>query len=349
MAEPDLIAEYVTALRASLRAHPDVDDVAAEVDDHLRCAAHRLQVQGVEAATAHRDVLARFGDATLVANAFASTATGGTAMPTRLTRTAGTFALLASIAWLAVAPAALIGAGSADWERHYVTLAVTVFAASTCTTVALFGFLRRAGSTGVLAAIAMTLAILGTVVLGVATWAWLLGVGFLTIASAIAVLRMRRAGVGTPLAHLLLVAAWPVGAAVAVVLEPLQVGPIDSYGNAYLGQLIGLATGGLLYASGLSMSGRWLRREAVLDAADVVADDPRGPSGEATIVARSASRWLGAGLAMLAGAVAIPLVDGGELSEAWWSVMAGLALLGLAVLVTGVVRLATRPTGRIPA
>lgn len=271
MADSDLIAGYVTALRTSLRSRPDVDDVVCEVDDHLRCAAVRLQARGVDPATAQRDVLARFGDATLVANAFATTASGGTAMPTRLTRTAGTFALVASIAWLAVAPAALIGAGSANWEGHYYTLAVTAFVASTCTTVALFGLLRRAGSAGAIAAIAMTLAILGTLVLGVATWAWLLAVGFLGIASAITVLEMRRARVGTSIGHVLLVAAWPVAVAVALGLEAQRVGPIDSYGDAYLGQLIGLATGGILYAAGLLVCGRWLRREAAVDESDVMA------------------------------------------------------------------------------
>jgi hypothetical protein len=216
-------------------------------------------------------VLDRFGDATLVANAFATTASGGTAMPTRLTRTAGIFALVASIAWVAVAPAALIGAGATDWEVHYFTLALTAFVASACATVALFGMLRRAGSVGLIAAITMTLAILGTLVLGIVTWAWLLGVGFLAIASAITVLEMRQARVGTVPGHVLLVAAWPIGAAVAIALEELRIGPIDSYGDAYLGQLIGLAAGGILYAAGLFVSGRWLRGETAVDESDAMA------------------------------------------------------------------------------
>jgi polyferredoxin len=216
-------------------------------------------------------VLDRFGDATLVANAFATTATGGTAMPTRLTRTAGTFAMVASIAWLAVAPAALIGAGADDWEVHYFTLALTAFVASACTTVALFGLLRRAGSVGVVAAVAVTLAVLGTLLLGIVTWAWLLGVGFLTIASALSVREMRRARLGTALENVLLVAAWPIAVSVAIALEELRIGPIDSYGDAYLGQLFGLATGGILYAAGLFVSGRWLRRETAVDESDVMA------------------------------------------------------------------------------
>lgn len=271
MADSDLIAGYVTALRTSLRSHPDVDDLVSEVDDHLRCAAIRLQARGIDPVTAHRDVLARFGDATLVANAFATTDSGGTAMPTRLTRTAGAFALVASIAWVAVAPAALIGADSPSWEVHYFTLALTAFAASTCTTVALFGMLRRAGSAGLIAAVAMTLAILGTLLLGIVTWAWLLGVGFLTIASALAVREMHRARIGTTLGSVLLVAAWPIGVAMAIALEQIQVVPIDSYGDVYLGQLIGLATGGILYAAGLFTCGRWLRGEAAVDESDAMA------------------------------------------------------------------------------
>ncbi len=271
MADSDLISGYVTALRTSLRSRPDVDDLVCEVDDHLRCAAVGLQARGVDHATAQRQVLDRFGDAALVANAFATTASGGTAMPTRLTRTAGTFALVASVAWVAVAPAALIGAGADDWEAHYYTLAVTAFVASTCATVALFGMLRRVGSVGLIAAIAMTLAILGTLALGIVTWAWLLGVGFLTIASVLTVREMSRARVGSTLGNVLLVVAWPIGVAVAIALQELRIGPIDSYGDHYLAQLIGLAAGGILYAAGLFACGRWLRGEGAVDDSDVMA------------------------------------------------------------------------------
>ena len=143
--------------------------------------------------------------------------------------------------------------------------------ASTCTTVALFGMLRRAGSAGLIAAVAMTLAILGTLLLGIVTWAWLLGVAFLTIASAVVVRETHRARIGTTLGNVLLVAAWPIGVVLAIALEQLRVGPIDSYGDVYLGQLIGLATGGILYAAGLFVSGRWLRRETAVDESDVMA------------------------------------------------------------------------------
>jgi hypothetical protein len=271
MADTDLIAEYLTMLRNSLRWRPDVDNLAYEVDDHLRCAASHLEQRGLDPASAQREVLVRFGDATLVAHAFSLTASGGTAMPTRLSRAAGTFAVIAAVAWLAVAPAAIIGAGSEDWEVHYTTLAILSFFASACSTIALFGLMRRAGSGGAMSSVALTLAILGTLTLGIVTWAWLVGVSLLAIAAVVAVLALRSARLGTTIGNALLVAAWPVGVAAAVVLDMLQVGPIDAYGDPYLGQLIGYSAGGLLFAAGLLVSGRWLRRETVVDVSDSMA------------------------------------------------------------------------------
>jgi hypothetical protein len=49
--------------------------------------------------------------------------------------------------------------------------------------------------------------------------------------------------------------------------------------------------------------------------------------------------WLSGGLVALAGAIAIPVVDGGELSQVWWSVMAALGVAGVVLLVTAVLRL----------
>jgi hypothetical protein len=271
MADPDLITGYVTALRGALGWHPDVDDLACEVDDHLRCAALLLEARGLDPASAQREVLERFGETTLVAHAFSLTPSGGTAMPTRLTRAAGMFAVIAAVAWIAVAPAAIIGAGSEDWEAHYATLAILSFLASACSTIALYGLMRRAGSGGAMTSVTLTLAILGTLTLGIVTWAWLVGVSLLAIAAVMVVLALHSARLGTTIGNALLVAAWPVGVATAVVLDVLQVGPIDAYGEPYLGQLIGYSVGGLLFAAGLFASGWWLRREAVVDVSDSVA------------------------------------------------------------------------------
>lgn len=269
MADTDLITDYVTALRSSLRWRCDVDDLVCEVDDHLRCAALGLQARGLDPSSAQRAVLDRFGDAKLVARSFALTATGGTAMPSQLTRTAGVFAIVAAVAWLVAAPVAFIGAGSDDWVVPYFVLNALVFIASVCTTVVIFGMLRRAGGRwDALTVVAMLLAILGTLLLGAATWAWPAGVALVTIAVLIAVLRLRSARLENGLASILLVVGWPIGIAVGLVLGALKVGPVDSYGDYYIAQRIGFATGGILFAAGLLMIGRWLHNEHAVNVAD---------------------------------------------------------------------------------
>lgn len=60
---------------------------------------------------------------------------------------------------------------------------------------------------------------------------------------------------------------------------------------------------------------------------------------------RSVLPWVIAAAAVFAGAIAIPAVDGGELSEGWWGVMAGLALLGVVLSALAVVVLARRGSG----
>jgi hypothetical protein len=57
------------------------------------------------------------------------------------------------------------------------------------------------------------------------------------------------------------------------------------------------------------------------------------PTAEGAARAGSSSRWLIGGLAALAGAIAIPLIDGGELNAMLWSVMAVLGVAGVALLV----------------
>ncbi len=273
MAESDLITGYVMALRSALQWRSDVDDLVCEVDDHLRCAALGLQAHGLDPASAQREVLVRFGDAGLVARSFALTPSGGIAMPDRLTRTAGVFAIVATIAWLVAAPTAFITVGTEDdWELRYVTWALLVFAASVCTTVTILGMLRRAGGRGdALTVVAMLIAILGTLLLGVAAWAWIIGAPLLTIAVVIGVRRLRAAQLGSAVTSVLLIAAWPIAIAMVVILGILKVGPIDSYGDRQVAYLIGFATGSILFAAGLLMIGRWLHSEQAVDATDSMA------------------------------------------------------------------------------
>ncbi len=264
MAETDLISDYLTALRGSLRWRADVDDLVSEADDHLRSAAERARADGLDAQAAQRHVIDRFGDAALVARAFALAPSGGIAMPTPFTRMTGTIALVGAAAWLITAPIVVLRADylSEDWEPLYFTVAILMFVGATCTTLTYAGLLSRTGGArDVLAILAIGTAALGTLFLAVVTWAWIVGVGLLTVAALIPVLRLRDAGAAPRAARVLMVAAWPVAILSAIALDALQVGPVDSYGDYFLAQLIGLAVGCVLFGIALIGTGRWLRSE----------------------------------------------------------------------------------------
>ena len=68
------------------------------------------------------------------------------------------------------------------------------------------------------------------------------------------------------------------------------------------------------------------------------------PTAEGLARGGPSPRWLVAGLVALGAAMAIPLIDGGELNEVWWSVMAVLGLAGVGLLITAV-SLSSAPGG----
>lgn len=265
MADDDLIAAYVATLRRTLRWRTDVDDVLAEIDDHLRLAVQRAEAHGADPVLAQQDVLLRFGDAAVVARAYIVTPSGGIAMPTAFTRSCGTIALTAAIAWLLSVPAGLVGhahvLGRFDERSHFMWAAITLLA-SAATAVALLGLVRRAGTTWDWRAVtALALAILSVLLIGVFTWGWPAGTALLALACLPAVLRMRAAGLRVGRLEWLLVAAWPVGIVVWLVLEWRKVGTADFYGDYLLAEVIGFGTGAVLFAAGLLAVGRWLRSE----------------------------------------------------------------------------------------
>ncbi len=273
MANSDLITEYLVALRGALRWRANADDLISEIEDHLCCAATGLQATGLDRFAAEHQVIERFGDATTVARSFALTPSGGIAMPTQLTRIAGTFALVGALAWLLALPAALLRVNNmGDGWGAYFTFAILVFVAAICTTVALFGLLRRAGGgADWLTVTALLVAILGTLMLGMFTWGWPVGALLLTIAALVAILRLRAARFGSGATGWLLVAAWPIGIGLAILLAVLKVGRVDSYGDYVVAHAIGFAVGCTLFAVTLAATGRWLRSEQPADIPGTVA------------------------------------------------------------------------------
>ena len=256
--EPDLIDRYVAELRRSLRWCTDVDDLTEEVAGHLREASARLVASGVPHEEAQRRTLACFGEVGLVARSFASARPGGLAVPTRTTRASGTLGLLATGCWLV---ACLLA------NRQYAAWSVAVTLATALAGAVVLGMRARAGllRTGGTAA-AMVLVALSVALTAALTWGWAFSLLPLAAAFAIATNGMARAGLANRSAHVLVMAAWPVGLALVLLGdEVVGVGPTDSYGDHPLAYLIAFWVAGLMFAAGLASISVRLRREEPID------------------------------------------------------------------------------------
>lgn len=97
MAQPGLIAAYLSELRYSAARLGDIDDIVAEVEDHLRCGVEAAVARGLSQSDAVTEALARFGSAPLVANTFIEEDKRGGAVSTQFTRRAGLAAMFAPL------------------------------------------------------------------------------------------------------------------------------------------------------------------------------------------------------------------------------------------------------------
>jgi len=262
MPEPDLIDSYLGELRRSLRTRPDVDDVVAEVQDHLREAADRLQATGVPRLEAERSTIERFGQPALLATAFTLTSTGGLAMPTTLTRAAGAVAVATACCWLI--------AGAAHWwaselfapfsTDRYAIFGALTFAALVGTLVVLAGVLLRAGRKDLMVA---ALVLGGVLAALFAFFSWMWPVWGLIVAVALAgMVRVLHTSTGDrATADWAVVIAWPAGFGMFVVLNIMEVGPVDEWGDFPAANTVGFVTAASLMAVGLVSIGRRLLTE----------------------------------------------------------------------------------------
>lgn len=277
MADHDLIARHLAELRRSLRWHPDADGILDEAADHLHEAAERLRRGGADATTAQALAVARFGHGDEVARSFATTASGGLAMPTPLTRTTGTIGLLAAAGWLAAAAALLVrGADAlASWDLlTYLVVAGLTTVSAALSLLVLCGLLDRSGGLrGALALATVGVGLVAAVALGALTWAWPLGGVALGVAAGLTVWRLRSTGTRSARLDWVAAAAWPVGVGVVALLSWMEMGPVDEYGDHWVASTAGFVTGAVLFAVALGRFGLWLRSE---EPADLVPAVPAG-------------------------------------------------------------------------
>lgn len=270
MAEYALIDGYLAALRTQVRWRKDVEDLVAEVEDHLYSTVERFEARGTDTSLAQRKTLDRFGDPDLMAEAFASTPRGGIALPNKFTVTAGTAAVVGAALWVATAVYGIaIFYRDTEWLPAYLTFVVLVVGASVMTLLTTAALRERHGGLGWLGLGGLIVFGAGTAFAFIATWAvpfWLAvqGVGLLLVALA-----MLPLGVAPRAATIAYGAGQLVGVAGYALMSYLEVGTPDQFGN-YPSAGFGAAIGLCVTAAGLLGIGMWLRNEepAELDIAD---------------------------------------------------------------------------------
>ena len=277
MAEYALIDGYLETLRTSIRWRRDLEDVLAEMEDHLITAAQGLEARGTGRVDAQRDTLDRFGDPQVLAVAFASTPTGGTAVPTSFTRTTGTTAIASAISWILALGALALSAALpssfrsdptafiADAETiAYMIGASFLLLAGGLMIVTLIGVTRRHGGLGALGLSGFGISVLGVaasfITWAVVLWIPLLGIGLLVFS---VVVLQRDVAPRIPIA--LLGSGMLSGAALFFALRWLEVGQPDEWGDYPLAFGIGISVGVVTTALALLGIGRWLRGEQAVD------------------------------------------------------------------------------------
>lgn len=268
MADHTLIEQYIGELRRETRWLRDAEDIAEEVADHLLEAVEKRIEQGLDRMTAQKSALREFGDPTLVGRAFASSRTGGAAMPTQFTKRAGYALIGSAFLWVAGSAVHYLSAladRTQPWEGLPQTLffigALVLIAAGLLGAAGVLGVNRRhAGSLGIRGRLGFWLFLVAGVTV-FATWFWgawatALGVGALLIGSALV-------GSGiAPRSSGILIGGGGLVAGVGLWSLQLASGELSLADTA--AQLV-LYAGILLFAIGQVVLGRWMATEEIVD------------------------------------------------------------------------------------
>lgn len=253
MAEPRLIAAFLTEFRYSASRLADIDDVVAEVEDHLLASVETGIARGSSPAKAEAEALARFGSAPLVARVFIEEAKRGGAVSTRLTRRAGLAAMLAPlVAVIGAIGNEAVPASEGSLHGVFVVLLVAAFGVFA---FAMWGVRQRHGGLGVWGRAAFWLFVASPVI--VLPFGWGAGAAFAVVQLAVVALL----GIGMIRARILPVPA--VGLfTLAPALTIVMAAALTAAGvDAALYAPVGLAAS----AVGLAWVGWAMRREPALD------------------------------------------------------------------------------------
>lgn len=262
MADYSLIDEYLGQLRQETRWLRDVEEIAEEAADHLLQAVDRRTDRGVDRVTAQKRALDEFGDPQIVGRAFASSRTGGAAMPTQFTRKAGYALIISAFLW--VAGAVVLVAGDGESLALYLTGASAVFAGFLLSGVGIIGVKRRhRGSLGLPATASFWLFIVaGATFVPANAYAlpWEVPMAAFALGSVLAGSALTRSDIAPRITGVL------IGVGAVVLFSGVWIGEGL---NSDVWALVGYSAL-LAFALGEAILGRWLATEDVDDPESLV-------------------------------------------------------------------------------
>ena len=270
MAHYALIDGYLDVMRSEINWRRDLDDVVSEMEDHLYTSVEYLVARGHEPDIAQRTTLDRFGEPTVLAAVYASTPTGGLAVPTSGTQRAGTISIVAGALWLLAATVYMLSRindiRSGDgWQTYYTIFFATILGASLLTVLVMWlGIHKRSGGLGVLGFVGLAVTGLG-VVATLLAWAVFLWMAILAVGLAVFGIAVLRAGVAPTWPTVLVSTGFIIGFTAFVALNALELGPADSFGDHPIAWGISGTIGMVIVAIGLVGWGTWLKSEEPAD------------------------------------------------------------------------------------
>lgn len=271
-----LIDTYMDVLRQSVDWRPDSDDVVAELTDHLTVSVEREIALGIDPVDAQRVSLDRFGEPRLVSRAFASTYSGGVAVPTQFTKRSGLVAMIGAgsmlvflIAWIIqIAPALeRDGIAPADILPYAVWGPLSVVAFGGVALLVLGLKKRHGGSLGPWAWVSFGLAAASTVPM-VAPWMIFVGAPLTGLAALIIGVLMLREGAAPTLATVMFTTGLLLSVGIWVITDLTNIGTTDYWGEPVLSRIVAFGAMGVLFVPGYFLLGRWLHGESAVDEVD---------------------------------------------------------------------------------
>ena len=272
MAEHALIDRYLGQLEHEVRWIRDAEEIIEEVADHLLEAVATHLQRGLDLMAAQTQALTEFGDPTLVGSTFASSTTGGIAVPTQFTYRAGHALITSSVLWL-------VGMGFIYWSatiagpfdgtprQLFITGALSLLAAGVMLVTGFAGINRRhGGALGLAGRVAFWMAVV-TAITAYGSWFWgpwltALGIGAVSLAVALnkSDIAPRAAGRLVGLGGAIAAGS---GWAFQLTANEVQLG--EGAFTAFI------FAGLVIYAAGLSSLGLWLKSEEPADQPDTMA------------------------------------------------------------------------------